>query len=73
MTTPQQMPPSASARGLRGGTACIRAKPTIVPTSPGPPYPRTVCGGGVAAAAGDGLDFGSGVGDIFLQYMASSP
>ena len=60
-------------RGCGGGAACIRATPTLTFTSPSPPYPPTVCGGGVAAATNDRLDFGSGVWDLFLQYMASRP
>ena len=49
--------------GCGGGAASIRTKSTLIPTSPGHPYPLKICGGGVAAAADDGLDFGSGVWD----------
>ena len=47
--------------------ACIRATSTLTPISPGPTYPRTARGGGAVSAAGDWLDFGSGVRDIFLH------
>ena len=55
--------------GCGAGAACIRATSTLTPTSPPPPPPylRTAHGGGAASAAGDRLDFGSGVRDIFLH------
>ena len=59
--------------GCWGGAACIWATLILTPTSPGHLYPPTVYGGGVAAAADDGLDFGSGKCGILLQYMASRP
>ena len=59
--------------GSGGGAACIPATSTITFTDPGPPNPLTICGGGVAATADDGLYFGSGKWDIFRQHMASCP
>ena len=59
--------------GGGGGAACIWATSTGNPTNPGPLNPLTACGGGVAAAADDELDFGSGVWEIGLQHMASCP
>ena len=43
------------------------ATSTLTPTCPAPPYPLTARGGGAASAAGDWLDFGSGLWDIFLH------
>ena len=40
---------------------------SLTPTSSGPPYPLTARGGGAASAAGDWLDFSSGLRDIFLH------
>ena len=45
----------------------MRATSTLTPTSPGPPYPLTARGGGAASTAGDWLDVGSGLWNIFLH------
>ena len=59
--------------GSGDGATCIRVMSILTPTNPGPPKPLTVCGGGVAAAANEELEFGSGVWDIFLRHMALRP
>ena len=45
----------------------MRATSTLTPTSPRPLYPLTARGRGATSAAGDWLDFGSGLWDIFLR------
>ena len=54
-------PECIGEEGCGGG-----ATSTLTPTRPSNPYPLSFYGARVAAAADDGLDFGSGLWDIFL-------
>ena len=59
--------------GSRGGWPAYGPPGPTPPTTPRLPNTLSACAGGVAVAADDQLDFGSGVLDIALQYMAACP
>ena len=65
------MTPSALVRGAAGRDPPAHGPPQHAPPPIAAPLnPLTACGGGVAVAADDELDFSSGVSDIARQHMA---